>query len=618
MKKSIINSSIIFFALVSLASCTKTKMLDLKPLSEYSEVAIWNDPALIETFVNDMYREGLGYPFNYMRLSGFTDEALFALYGNAFNFNKSLMSPDGLMEWEAAWGTEHTRHLRWGPLYANVRRTNIFFSKINDVPATADTAWVRRLKGEAYFMRAYTYNLLVSLYGGVPLITHAYSLDDDFSVARNTYEECINFIVGQLDSAAMNLPVSYSAATQVGRATRGAALALKARVLLTAASDLHNPSKNSSITNGYSNPELLGYVGGDATERWKAAKDAARAVIDMGVYDLYKKNPAPTDSIAQNFVDYFISAQSTEEDILLQFFPTTGQDDYTPGLRVAPNGYNGHGANTPISELVDDYEMKDGTKFSWSNPVHKANPYANREPRFYATVLYEGASWRQRPLDVQTIDPFNMLQLGRVYDASGKMLIGGLDTRDGPVNVSNGGYTGYYLRKAVDPSVDPNYVIQNVPFRHIRYAEVLLNYAEACLELGQEPEARLYINMIRKRAGLPDLDGSLAGPALRDAYRHERRIELAFEEFRFWDIRRWMIGPQSTPAVTHAVDIRYTVSSPVSTYRRPDGTPWVAPVITNVEDAVDQRIWDDKDYFFPIMRDEINKNSKLIQNPRYN
>lgn len=616
MKKAIIKIFPVLCCIITGISCTKTSFLDKDPLGEYSEVAVWKDPALIEPFVNTMYANTLGSPFNYMRLACYTDEAVNALYGNAFNVNKSLITADSYLEWEFGFGSDHTAHFTWNRLYANVRRTNLFFANI-DRAETDDQAWVDRLKGEVYFNRAFTYHHLVSLYGGVPLITKAYELSDDFSVARNTYEECINFIVGQLDSAAALLPDTYPPAS-LGRATKGAALALKARVLLYAASDLHNPAKNGTVVAGFSNPDLLGYTGGDADARWQAAKAAAKAVIDLNQYSLYKPDPASLAEAEANLTAYFISTNGTEEDILLQYLSLLGSDDY-PALRVAPNGYNGHGSTTPIGEMADDYQMSDGTAFNWSNPTHAANPYDNREPRFYSSILYEGAQWRERPTDVRGIDPFGKIQVGLVVNTSGQTVKGGLDNREGPINTSNGGYTGYYLRKAVDISYDPTFgsPLQNVPFRHLRYGEVLLNYAEACVETGEDEEARTYINMIRKRAGLPDLNPALSGDALRQACRHERRVELAFEDIRFWDVRRWIIGAQQLTRTMHRADVKYVTNQPVSQYRKADGTTWGPAVITNQENGVDVRIFNNEDYFYPIMRTEINKNNLLVQNPGY-
>jgi len=163
-------------------------------------------------------------------------------------------------------------------------------------------------------------------------------------------------------------------------------------------------------------------------------------------------------------------------------------------------------------------------------------------------------------------------------------------------------------------SVDPQYVKQDIPFRHFRYAETLLNYAEACIELGEEDNARTALNLIRKRAGQPDITAT--GAALTDAYRHERRIEMAYEDQRFWDVRRWVIGPDAYHQ-THAVDVRYETDQPATNYRQADGSTWGAPIFAEKELGGDARAWLDKIYFFPIMRDEMNKNTLLIQNPGY-
>jgi len=622
MKRKLYIGLMVFFAVTFLPSCNDSSFLDTKPINEYSELDVFTDIALAETFINTIYRESLGFPFNYLRLSGTTDEAFYGGFANFFNFNKSLVTPDGLAEWwdgaiGIGWGAQHTQHLTWDPLFAAVRKANIFLVKTENSP-TEDKAW-NRLKGEAHFLRAYTYHLLVSLYGGVPLIDKPFErINENHQLPRNTYEECINFILQDLEEAVALLPLPAElSANQIGRATKGAALALKARILLFAASDLHNPERNGVLTNGYAHPELLGYITAKTQERWVLARDAAKNLMDLGYYDLYLKDPSPTDSVADNIAKYFYSMTSTTEDILLQYFPKKAQDDYTPGLRVAPNGYNGHGANNPLPELVDDYEMKDGSKFDWSNPIHKANPYVNRDARFYATILYEGADWLQRPDNTKSEDPFNKIQVGSVFKLNGTTRQkGGLDTEYGSTNQSNAGKTGYYLRKAIDPAVDFEYEVQTVPFRHIRYAEVLMNYAEACIELGDDLEARRCINLIRKRAGQPELSSSVTGEKLKQAYRHERRIEFAFEEFRHWDVRRWMIADEITHQMKR-MDIKYLTDENATRYLRPDGTTWSAPVYTVINNSLDVRIWDDKMYFFPIMRDEMNRNENLVQNPGY-
>jgi hypothetical protein len=180
----------------------------------------------------------------------------------------------------------------------------------------------------------------------------------------------------------------------------------------------------------------------------------------------------------------------------------------------------------------------------------------------------------------------------------------GLDTRKGPNSPFEAGYTGYYIRKFMDSNVDGQFQIASIPVRYIRYAEVLLNYAEACIGLGQDAEARTYINMIRKRAGMPDITES--GVALRDRFRHEKRIEMACEDQRFFDVRRWVIGPQAYVAA-YKVEVLYPLL--------PDKTTATVPTIT--PKVHNTYAWIDKGYFWPIMRDEMNRNSSLIQNPDY-
>ena len=604
---------------ILMTSCDPMEdFLDTTPMSEYSEKSVFSDPALVETFVNEIYRNTLLYPHCIVLMAGMSDEAHIRAAGPALSFNQSIISPDILNGWNTG-SARHTSGLRWEPLYSNLRRANIFFEKIHNV-TTDDQEWVNRMKGEVYFLRGFIYHWLTSLYGGVPIITKTFQLDDDFAVSRNSYEECIDFIVGQLDSAARYLPDSYSAASLKGRATRPAAMAMKSRVLLYAASDLHH--NYSAIAPGYSNPELLGYVGGSQNDRWQAAKDAAKALMDLNMFDLYKKDPEPTDDITQNFSEIFLSHNTTVEDIFLQYFTerngAEGWGYYDPGIYVGPSGYHNYGNSTPIGELVDDFEMKDGSKFDWSNPVHAANPFENRDARLYATVLYEGAQWNERPDDRKIIDPWNRIQIGRVMsEPGGELIHGGLDSRYGAYAMHTGTLTGYYRRKHIDPDVNHLFFKQTNPWRWFRYTEIIMNYAEACLELGQYDIARDHINMVRRRAGQPDIPVSVTGIDLREAYRQERRVEFAYEDQRFFDVRRWMIGDLQ-PTQTHGVHVYYyPTESPVTGYLKPDGSTWSDPdweviLLPGI------REWINHMYFFPIMRSEMNRNQNLIQNPGYN
>ena len=604
----------ILFLIVGLTNSCNKDYLELEPLSDYSDAAVWNDPALIETFVNNIYRNAMGWPFAIERLSDYSDESHFTPDWDVTNFNKCLMTSDGLMGWEVGWATPHTLHFRWAPLYSNIRACNIFLEKTAGVDFGIQQDDVDRMTGEVYFLRAYNYHYLAALYGGVPIIDKAYGLSDEFEIARSSYEETINFILADLDRAAGMLPPDYGGGSSEGRITSGAVLHQKARTLLYAASDLHH--NQSAYAPGFSNPELLGYVGGSQNTRWQAAKDAAEVVMGLG-YSLVAPNPAPTDDIAQTFINYFISYGPESEDILLQYFtPKTDEnwDGYNPALYCGPNGYHNWGNNVPLGELADDYEFTDGTSFDWTNPAHAADPYTGREARFYATILYEGAGWRDRPSDVTGIDPWNKIQVGHIYNMAGEVIVPGVDTRSGPIEDWNGGKSGYYLRKYVDVSVDPQYVKQDIPFRHFRYAETLLNYAEAAIELGDEDDARTALNLIRTRAGQPAITATAA--ALEVAYRHERRVEMAYEDQRFWDVRRWIVGPEAYHQ-THRVDVRYETDQAATNYRQADGTTWGTPIFSEAELGGDARAWLDKAYFFPIMRDEMNKNPMLVQNPGY-
>lgn len=577
-----------------LLSCNK--ILDVNPQSEISDNDVWRDPALAETFINNIYNS-IDNPPNGgdgVLVGQFVDEMHDQWYSFA-EFHNSLITPDFL-------GAYDWFHADWGDFYKSIRSCNIFLENIDRVPfREGDETLKNRMIGEVVFLRALVYHQITSLYGGVPLITKAYTLDDDFEIERNSYKDCIDFIASECDKAAALLPLSHSG-DNIGRATKGAALALKSRTLLYAASDLHNVT----VFPGYAHPELLGYTDGNRQARWTAAKNAAKAVMDLNKYSLYKGEPSPGDSIPLNLQEIFITKQ-TEEDIFVRFYTAKSRGNRLP-LVAGPNGYHLYGEDTPIGEMVDDYEMADGTPFSWNNPVHAEQPYKNREPRFYADILYEGAYFKPRPLDVQPLDPVGVIQVGtwEKWDAATNSIVEvyGLDSRKSVIDNFNGGFTGYYLRKLIDPAVDGQYFAQDVPWRYIRYAEILLNYAEACIELGQDEEARTYINKIRKRAGMPDVTAS--GAELREKCRHERRIELAFEDHRFYDVRRWLIGPQAYQQLSGVKPV-YKL--------QPDKTTATIPVITTF--VVQDANWLDKAYFFPIYRDEMNKNSLLVQNPDY-
>jgi starch-binding outer membrane protein, SusD/RagB family len=573
--------------------------LDVKPLDKYSDAAVWQDPVLVQSYVNNIYL-GIPFPFTTLMLSSCVDESMAVWDWESSLVTQSVLSPSYLAIFDSNFWTGSLRDMTWNRMYRNIRACNLFFEKIDQVEFDDETA-KDDLVGQVTFLRAYFYHQLVSLYGGVPIITKSFEPTDDFLVARDSYEACVNFIVAECDKAADLLGTG----TNKAYASEGAALALKSRVLLYAASDLFN--SNASWASGYANPELVSYTSGDRTARWQAAKNAAKAVIDLGVYSLYgDPNPATPEAASENFASLFLN-NGNQEDILLQFYDVLHNTDWdgpNPGLFNGPNGWHNWGGNTPVGQFADAFEMSDGTKFDWNNPSHASDPYVNRDPRFYATILHEGAPWRPRPSDVVDADPEGRLQVG-TYDKNG-VIVPGLDTRSSPIEDWNGSYTGYYLRKFIDPNINHQYDRQQLPFRRFRYAEVVLNYVEACIELNEEAEARTYLNMIRARAGMPPTNET--GSQLKDRYRNERRVELAYEEHRYYDVRRWMIAPsvyEDAQGVIVTGDMAADGTISNRTY---------APDL-----SVQQREWNPTNafYFLPIKLDEMNKNQLLVQNPEY-
>ena len=363
---------------------------------------------------------------------------------------------------------------------------------------------IKRWKYEVRFLRAYFYFELIKRYGGVPVITRPVEIGDSFP--RNTLDSCVNFIVKECDDIALGLPIKYTEQENLGRATRGAVLALKSRVLLYAASDLFNsPEKWAS---DYANKDLISVKTIDRKERWKRAADAAKDVIDLADAGY---------ALSNNYQGIFRSYTDTE--IILARRDGASNDFEKANY---PVGYDlGNSGNTPSLNLLDDYEMLDGTAFDWSNKNHAANPYKGRDPRLAFTILSNMTKFNGRPVECWT---------------------GGRDGKGVPRATK----TGQYLLKYIDPELN---LLEGRTSVHtwilIRLAEVYLNYIEALNEYQPaHSDIKIYYDKIRRREGIkmPVLPDGLDQDAVRQKIRHERRIELAFEDHRLWDARRWMIA----------------------------------------------------------------------------
>jgi len=475
----------------------------------------------------------------------------------------------------------------WAKYYTAVRNCNLFLATSDSVnldvykldPARQE-GWLLRLdqiktwKYEARFLRAFYYFELVKRYGGVPIIKTALNLGNNVTaINRNTLQECVDFITSECDSAAKVLPAKHADA-DLGNITSGAALALKAKVLLYEASDLWN---TPTWAGSYAHPEYISLPSGDRNARWKAAADAALAVINL---------PGTNYALYTNYRDLFITAEGYQnmEHILVTragASNTFEAANYSVGYDLGKSG------NTPTQNLVDAYEVKvnetTAVPFDWTNPAHASNPYATsgataRDPRLFLNVIVNNTTYKSRTVELWT---------GGI-DGAGKTLAS---------------KTGYYLKKYVDEDIN---LLTGTTSAHtwdlIRLADVYLWYAEALNEYNPgAADIAEYVNFIRQRTGIemPALPAGLTQSQMRDAIRHERQVELAFEGHRLWDLRRWMLAPSVLGAPIKGVQITQTAPS-TFTYN----------VIT-----VENRVFDPKMYFYPIPQLELNKMPAWVQNP---
>ncbi len=448
----------------------------------------------------------------------------------------------------------------WGNMYGGIRAANLFLEEtegqtFEDQQYNIDYQEMmeqfRVYPYEARFLRAFFYFELVKRYKNIPLITTVLTTEESLEIEPAEFDSVVQFIADECDAIADSLPRdfgSFSSTQETGRATRGAALALKARTLLYAASPLHNP--------------------GNDTERWKEAAEAAFEVINMWEYTL-----------ESNYSNNFNNINSSELIFGRRQGATNGFE-----RRNFPVGYEGGNTGTcPTQNLIDAYEMQESGLPIDEDPLYDPNnPYQGRDPRMYETVILNMDIWKE-----DTVETFR----------------GG---RNG-LPVSNATKTGYYLRKYLieDVNLDPtNTNTREHTWVLFRYAEVLLNYAEAINEVYGPYDggdvgmsANFAVSLVRERSNMPHFPQGLSKDEFREKLRNERRVELAFEDHRFWDVRRWMIG--ETTREIYGMDIR----------KQEDDS------FTYQKVMVEQRVFEDKMNLYPIPQSEIDINPELEQNP---
>lgn len=459
----------------------------------------------------------------------------------------------------------------FGTYYAGIRQANEFINNIEVVPVLAKYngysmkyVW----KSEARFLRAMFYFELIKRYGGVPLMgNHVYTISDDISLPRNSFDDCVKYIVSECDAIKDSLlvyPISDPNADS-HRPTKGSAMALKARVLLYAASPLFNGGNIDAANN------LTGYTSFDAT-RWAAAAAAAKDVMDLGTY-----------SLLPNFKEVFLTQNNPE--IL---FMRQGGNNTNVETSNGPVGFTaatGKGQTSPTQELVNAFPMANGLPIGDAASGYDSNnPYNNRDPRLTYTIMYNGAQWLNT--QIQTFE-------------------GGQSKPNGSLQQTK---TGYYMRKFMGNFENTNaYSSHSTDWLIMRYADLVLGYAEALNE-SEGPTTDVYnaLISIRKRAGIEagagnryGLTAGMTKEQMRTVIQNERRVELAFEESRYWDIRRWKLAETTMNQQRTGVSIAKVGSTlnynPIN-------------VLTTRFDAP-------KMYLYPIPYDEVQKNPNMKQNP---
>lgn len=557
----------IFSAVTLSAISCKKDFLNTKIDTLVTPTSIATDRTTLFSFANAFYTS-LQYGFQSLDNNLFaaaTDEAQSStsINGTGYNvFNQGSLNPNNIPD-GALYKTFYDG-IRAANFFLDYSKNGRAFLAMNRDTVLDGTNYNNDLlnlgwyRAEAHIARAYYYSELIKRWGGVPIITTTLQNAGTEYVPKSKYDDVVAYIISEIDTYKGSLQVNWKTtatfASSDGRFTLGFAQALKARVLLYAASPLHNPTN-------------------DVT-RWQKAAAAAYDVINNDVVNPGAKFNFALDA---NYGTYFLGSNpiTSNETILAVRRGSNAIPEINNYPIATPGGNTGV---TPSDNLVSDYE--------YIAPANPANPYANRDPRLAASIVYNGSTWNNRTIDESA---------------------GGTDD----MNNTNASKTGYYLKKFLTDGI--NLVQGTTTQNHwvaFRYAEVLLNYAEAMNEAygpdnanGYSLTARQALKRVRDRAStaLPVI--TAAGTSdFRTALKHERRIELAFEDHRYWDLLRWQ------DAVT-------VLNQPVKGVKV---TKVSAGVFTYQSINVATRTFTTANYYYPFSQVEIgNSQGSLIQNPGY-
>ncbi len=575
------------------SSCTKEGFLAATTTTNLSEQTVFTDSSRTVGFLANIYSNvGVSTSLNRFSYNGTVCGGLEAACDEA---EPSHAFPTPATQF--ATGTVNAGIIGEEPYktcYSNIRAVNVLIKNIPNAPLKA--AYKAQMVAEARFLRAWYYAILVQHYGGVPLVGDTLlSYDTPIVAKRSNYADCVNYILSECDSAAAILPVTQTG-LNYGRVSSGACLALKARVLLYAASPLFNGTTlpaDAGAGGGHTvDPQLVGYATYDAN-RWKQAEDAAQKVIALGVYSLNTVNNTQTSSPGYGFQGLFPLRVNTE--YIFELMRPTGNNDLE--TMCLPPSRNGNGTGSfPYQGLVDAFPMRNGKPITDPSSGYDPNdPYKDRDPRLAYSVIRDQTVLLVRTGNGQANGsaPVNIF-MGN-YNGIGT----------GQDAVHQGTLTGYYNNKMLDPAALSSSISfgTNRVMPLMRYAEVLLNYAEAANEY-EGPTANVYaaVEAIRQRAGLDpyQLPAGLTREQMRGWIQQERRIELAYEGHRFWDVRRWKIAPQTENIQSEGMEVNRNGNTVA--YKRFNVTKH------NFRPAM---------YLWPFPISETGKSPELVQNPGY-
>lgn len=558
MKSKILS---IGFALTFIFSSCNS-FLDMTPTNEVSDKLLWSKPEYAKLAINNFYHYISIYGDYDLGQSmvGLTEGCTETLKYGSMTLMPHMYFANQLAYADGGITVSTASFLLggWSDFYTRIRRVNEALYKLNTFSTFKEK---ERFEAEIRFFRGFLYYELIKRHKNV--ILYDENLDAiQKDKALSTEEDGWQMVHDDLLFAAENLPEKWNS-VEFGRVTKGAAYALLSRAMLYA-------------------------------QRWEDAKIAAKNVIDLGkdtpngkIYDLAKGN----------YKDAFKSGSQGNKEAILEFDYLLGGPNHNFNDQFSPKGDPGvvqGGMGTPTQEMVESYELAGTGGFpnwsQWHNTTDGTNvtpPYANLEPRFHATILYNGVSWKGRK-----IEPY----------------VGGKDGwasfKDDP-SPAGKTTTGYYLRKLVDEEADLTKNPHSIqPWIAIRYAEVLLNYAEACYKTNESAEANWAVREIRSRVGLPYTNKD--GNELMAAIRQERKIELSYEGHLYWDMRRWKLshttysGPNSR---VHGLKIEKIGE----TFR-----------YTYVDCDKQDRYFPEKLYRIPLPIEELKNNSSVVQFPEWN